>query len=157
MRVLGLEKVEIDGIDKTILNSLMDDARMPISRIAKEVGVSTTAIHQRIKKMEKAGLILGAKTIINTELLGYYTTAFLGIYVDKSSNFKRVVEQFSKIPEIIESYVITGEYTIFLKVLCRDNKHLMEVLNHYIQEIDGVERTETLISLQQQINKQIKL
>lgn len=155
MRLLDNNQVELDGIDKTILNALMNDARLPISRIAKDIGVSTTAIHQRIKKMERVGLIDGTKTFVNTEMLGYSTTAFIGIYLDRSGNYASVLQDFEKIPEIVESYFITGDYTIFIKILCKDNKHLMDVLNHAIQEINGVVRTETFISLQQQIGRQI--
>jgi Lrp/AsnC family transcriptional regulator, regulator for asnA, asnC and gidA len=157
MRITDNGAVELDGIDKIILNALMDDAKTPVTKIAKEVGVSSTAIHQRIKKLETSNLIDSTKTYINPKKLGYNTMSFIGIFLDKSSNYKAVISALEKIPEVIESYYTTGNYSIFIKVFCKNNEHLMQILNHKIQEIEGIVRTETFISLDQSINRQIKL
>lgn len=157
MRITDSGSVELDGIDKIILNSLMEDAKTPVAKIAKEVGISSTAIHQRIKKLETSNLIDSTKTYINPKKLGYNTISFIGIYLDKSSNYKEVISALKKIHEVVESYYTTGNYAIFIKVYCRDNEHLMQILNHKIQEISGIIRTETFISLEQSIQRQIKL
>lgn len=151
------EKVNIDGIDKIILNHLMDDARKPILEIARNLGISGAAIHQRLRKLEKAGLIEGSKLVINPRVLGYTTLAFVGVYLDKAVSNPSAVKKLKEIPEVLECHYTTGNWSIFLKILCRDNEHLMNVLNKNIQAIEGVSRTETFISLDQQIQRQIKV
>lgn len=151
------EKVSIDGIDKIILNYLMEDARKPILEIARKIGISGAAIHQRLRKLEKAGLIEGTKLIINPRILGYTTMAFVGVYLDKAVSNPQAVKKLKDIPEVIECHYTTGNWSIFLKILCKDNEHLMNVLNKDIQAIEGVSRTETFISLNQQIKRQLKV
>ncbi|MDW5287277.1 Lrp/AsnC ligand binding domain-containing protein [Formosa sp. PL04] len=151
------QNIEIDGIDKEILRALMHDARTPILEIARGVGISGAAIHQRLRKLEKSGLISGSKFTINPKILGYTTMAFIGIYLDKAMSNPEAVKQLKKIPEVIECHYTTGNWSIFIKILCRDNEHLMQLLNKDIQSISGVSRTETFISLQQQIDRQIPI
>lgn len=151
------ENVKLDGIDKTILNFLMQDAKKPILEIAKNIGITGAAVHQRLRKLEKSGLIEGSKMILDARLLGYKTMAFVGVYLDKAVSNPQAVAQLKDIPEVIECHYTTGNWSIFLKILCRDNEHLMHVLNKNIQAIEGVSRTETFISLNQQINRQIKI
>ncbi len=151
------DSVQLDGIDKTILNFLMKDAKKPILEIAKNIGITGAAVHQRLRKLEKSGLIEGSKMMLDARLLGYKTMAFVGVYLDKAVSNPQAVKQLSEIPEVIECHYTTGNWSIFLKILCRDNEHLMNVLNKNIQAIDGVSRTETFISLNQQIDRQIKI
>lgn len=147
----------IDGIDKKILRTLMEDARTPILEIARGVGISGAAIHQRLRKLEKSGLLAGSKFIVNPKILGYTTMAFVGVYLDKAVSNPEAVKQLKRIPEVIECHYTTGNWSIFIKILSKDNEHLMHVLNTQIQSISGVSRTETFISLQQQIDRQIKI
>jgi len=147
----------IDGIDKQILRSLMEDARTPILEIARNVGISGAAIHQRLRKLENSALIAGSKFVINPKVLGYTTMAFVGIFLDKAMNNPDAVKQLQKIPEVLECHYTTGNWSILIKILCKDNEHLMHVLNKEIQTIEGVSRTETFISLDQQIDRQIKI
>lgn len=149
--------VEIDGIDKEILRALMDDARKPILQIANKIGISGAAIHQRLKKLEHAGVISGSKFIVSNKVLGYNTMAFVGIYLDKAARNPETVRELKKIPEVLECHYTTGNWSILIKIICRDNEHLMQLLNKKIQAIDGVSRTETFISLDQQIDRQIQL
>lgn len=151
------QNVRIDGIDKKILRALMEDARTPVLEIARSVGVSGAAIHQRLRKLEKAKLIAGSKFIINPKVLGYTTMAFVGIFLDKAMNNPDAVKQLKKIPEVLECHYTTGNWSILIKILCKDNEHLMHVLNKDIQTISGVSRTETFISLDQQLDRQIKI
>ncbi len=150
-------EITIDGIDKTILRALMSDARTPVLEIAREVGISGAAIHQRLRKLEKSGIISGSKFVINPKVLGYTTMAFIGIYLDKAMSNPEAVKQLQKIPEVLECHYTTGNWSIFIKILCKDNEHLMHLLNKDIQSISGVSRTETFISLNQQIDRQIKI
>ena len=156
MKVVN-QNVQIDGIDKKILRALMADARTPILEIARNVGVSGAAIHQRLRKLEKSGLLAGSKFVINPRILGYTTMAFVGIFLDKAANNPEAVKQLKRIPEVLECHYTTGDWSILIKVLCKDNEHLMHILNREIQSISGVSRTETFISLQQQIDRQIKI
>jgi len=156
MKVIN-QNIHIDGIDKKILRTLMEDARTPILEIARNVGISGAAIHQRLRKLEKSGLIAGSKFVINPKVLGYTTMAYIGVYLDKAMSNPEAVKQLSKIPEVLECHYTTGNWSIFIKILCKDNEHLMHVLNKDIQSISGVSRTETFISLAQQIDRQIKI
>lgn len=135
----------------------MEDARKPILEIARNIGISGAAIHQRLRKLESSGLIAGSKFVINPKILGYSTMAYIGIYLDKAMANPRAVRQLEEIPEVLECHYTTGNWSILIKVLCRDNEHLMQVLNKKIQQIDGVSRTETFISLNQQIDRQIQV
>lgn len=150
-------QIEIDGIDKEILRDLMEDARKPILQIANKIGISGAAIHQRLKNLEQAGVISGSKFVIDAKVLGYSTMAFVGIYLDKAISNPDAVKELKKIPEVLECHYTTGNWSILIKIICKDNEHLMQLLNKKIQAINGVSRTETFISLQQQIDRQIQL
>jgi len=151
------QTVIIDGIDKVILKTLMQDARTPILTIAKITGISGAAVHQRLKKLEKGEVISGSQIIINPKILGFKTVAFIGVFLDKAMRNPEAVNQLKNIPEVIECHYTTGNWSIFVKLLCKDNEHLMELLSEKIQSVEGVSRTETFISLQQQLNRQITL
>ena len=153
----GNNLFELDGIDKKILRHLMEDARIPILEIARKIGISGAAIHQRLRKLEASKVISGSKFIINPKVLGYTTMAYIGIYLDRAMSNPRAVAALEKIPEVLECHYTTGNWSILINVLCKDNEHLMQVLNKKIQQIDGVSRTETFISLNQQINRQITI
>jgi Lrp/AsnC family transcriptional regulator for asnA, asnC and gidA len=156
MKVNQLQ-IEIDGIDKEILRDLMQDARKPILQIANKIGISGAAIHQRLKKLEQAGVISGSKFVVDVKVLGYSTMAFVGVYLDKAMSNPEAVKELKKIPEVLECHYTTGNWSIFIKIICKDNEHLMQLLNNKIQAIKGVSRTETFISLDQQIDRQIQL
>jgi len=152
-----IKKLKIDGIDKIIIKRLVADARTPILSIAREVGVSGAAIHQRLRKLESSNLIDGYKLVLNSKALGYTTTAFVGVFLDSSSLYSSAIKRLKEIPEVVESHYTTGNYAIFIKILCKNNEDLMNILNKEVQRIKGVSRTETFISLDQQIDRQIKV
>ena len=149
--------VKLDGIDKKILKMLMENSRRPILEIAKNIGISGAAIHQRLRKLEKQNLIIGSSIKVNTKILGYTTMAFIGIFLDRATNNKTVVNQLKEIKEILECHYTTGDWSVLAKLICKDNEDLMKILTKKIQTIKGVARTETYISLEQQINRQITL
>ena len=149
--------MKIDGIDKIIIKRLVKDARTPVLSIAREVGISGAAIHQRLRKLEKSDLIDGYRMIINSKSLGYTTTAFIGVFLDSSNQYSSAIKRLKEIPEVVESHYTTGNYAVFIKILCKNNEHLMHLLNKDIQNIKGVSRTETFISLDQQIDRQIHI
>ena len=108
-----------------------------------------------MKQMEEAGIVVGAALIVDYNKLGYDVSAFLGIFLEKSSYYDEVAENLKNIPEVVEAYYTTGIYSIFTKVICRDTAHLKEVLHDKIQKINGIQRTETFITLQESINRPI--
>ena len=156
MKIIN-EQISIDGIDKIILRALMEDARRPVLEIARKVGISGAAIHQRLRKLEVSGLISGSRVIIDPKILGYKTMAFVGIFLDRAMSNPKAVKQLKDIPEVIECHYTTGNWSILIKILCQNNEDLMHLLNKKIQAIEGVSRTETFISLDQQIDRQIQI
>lgn len=149
--------IKIDGIDKIIIKRLVEDARTPVLGIAREVGISGAAIHQRLRKLEDSDLMLGSKLILNPKALGYTTTAYVGIFLESASLYSSAIKRLREIPEVVECHYTTGNWSIFVKILARDNEDLMNILNKEVQRINGVARTETFISLDQQINRQINI
>ena len=150
-------KYQIDNIDRGILSELMINAKVPYTEIAKKLIVSAGTIHVRMKKMEEAGIVKNSRLHINYELLGFDLTAFLGIYLEKGSTYTDVIQQLNLIPEIVEAHYTTGVYSIFAKIRCKNTKHMRQILNEEIQSIKGIQRTETIISLEQSIDKHIIL
>ena len=149
--------LKLDGIDKEIVRMLMTNSRRPILEIAKKIGVSGAAIHQRLRKLEKQNLIHSSSIKINSKILGFTTMAYIGIFLDRATNNKIVVNKLKEIPEILECHYTTGDWSMLTKLLCRDNEDLMKILTKKIQTIKGVSRTETYISLEQQIDRQISI
>ena len=148
---------EIDKLDREILGILMKDAKVPYTDIAKRLIVSPGTIHVRMKRMERLGIVRGATLILDPARIGYDMTSFVGIYLVKGSAYSEVIKEIDKIPEIIEAHFTTGEYSIFIKVVCRNTEHLREVINDQLQPINGISRTETIISLGESIKKQVPI
>ncbi len=148
---------KIDKLDKQILEIISTNARMPFKDVAAECGVSRAAIHQRVQRLIDIGVIIGSGYHVNPGSLGYATCTFVGIKLERGAMYRQVCEEFQKIPEIVECHFTTGPYTMLIKLYARDNAHLMELLNSRIQEIPGVISTETLISLDQGIRKEVPI
>ncbi|RMF20934.1 MAG: winged helix-turn-helix transcriptional regulator [Bacteroidetes bacterium] len=148
---------EIDKLDRQILSILMKDANKPYTEVARQLFVSGGTIHVRMKKLREMGVVKGANLVVDYSKLGYDICAFLGIYLDKSSLYDAVAAELEKIPEIVGAHYTTGLYNIFARVVCKDTDHLRDVLHDKIQKIDGIQRTETFISLQESINRPIDL
>lgn len=151
------KNLEIDNTDLRILALLMENAGLPYTEIGKRVFVSGGTVHVRMKKMEQMGIVKGSQLIIDPAKLGWDISAFLGIYLDKSSLYESVAEQLERIPEVVNIHYTTGNYSIFAKIVCRDTEHLREVLHDKIQKVQGIQRTETFISLEERINRSIPL
>ena len=148
---------DIDVLDRKILTVLMNDAVVPYTEIAKQLDVSAGTIHVRMKKLLELGVVKGSQLIIDPVVIGYDICAFIGIFLDKGSAYSDVRKQMMNIQEIVDLQYTTGVYSIFAKVLCRDTNHLREVLNEKIQPIQGIQRTETFIALEQGFARQINI
>ena len=146
---------DIDKLDRQILSILMKDAKMPYTDIAKKLYVSGGTVHVRMRKMEEMGIVKQANLMVNHDHLGYDISAFIGIYLDKSSLYKEVIGALKLIPEVVAAHYTTGNYSIFLRIICKDTEHLREVLSEKIQGISGIQRTETFISLEENISRPI--
>ena len=151
------KNLEIDKLDYQILAQLMEDASTPYTEIAKKLNVSGGTVHVRMKKLQDMGIVKGSSLVINYSKLGYDITAFLGIYLEKSSFYDQAALELQKIPEVVNVHYTTGNYSMFVKIICRDTQHLREVLHDKIQNVIGISRTETIISLQESMNRNIKL
>lgn len=151
------QNLEIDNLDVQILTQLMNDATKPYTEIAKELIVSGGTVHVRMKKLSDMGIIKGSHLIIDAKKAGYDITAFLGIYLEKGSLYNDALEQLSNIKEVVELHYTTGTYSMFAKITCKDTAHLREILNEKIQAVKGIQRTETIISLEESIKRQIEL
>ncbi len=147
--------IQIDSLDRKILSILTKDARTPFLEVARECNVSGAAIHQRVQRLIRLGVISGSQFILEPKKLGYHTCAYIGIFLENASLFKDVSEKLIKIPEIIQCHYTTGQYSMFIKVYTRDNEHLKDILADKIQAINGISRTETFISLDVLVNRQL--
>ena len=150
---MEVKSQDIDQVDMKILALLMTDAKMPYTEIGKKVFVSGGTVHVRMRKMEQMGIVKGSQLILDTAKMGWDISAFLGIYLDKSSLFEEVALQIEQIPEVVNIHYTTGIYSMFAKILCKDTKHLREVLHDKIQKVSGIQRTETFISLEERVNR----
>ncbi|PJJ54980.1 MULTISPECIES: AsnC family transcriptional regulator [Hymenobacter] len=148
---------ELDDTDRKILALLIEDAKIPYTEIARKVHVSGGTVHVRMARLEELGIVKGATLKIDYQKLGYGVSAFLGIYLLKSSVYASVVEQLREIPEVVSIHFTTGAYGVFARLVCRDTQHLRDVLHDRVQLIEGIERTETLISLEETMNRAIQL
>lgn len=152
-----MAKYNVDTIDQKILMHLISNARMPFLEIARECGISGAAIHQRVKKLEEAGIITGSRLEIDPKALGNDVCAYVGIQISQSNFYNSVIESLKLIPEIVECHFITGKYSIFVKLYCRNNEHLLNVIINIIQEISGISQTETFLSLDQAFERQVNV
>ncbi len=148
---------EIDNIDLKILNLLKKNAKMAYTEIAKKVYVSGGTVHVRMKKMEQMGIVTKTTLKLDYTKLGYDITCFLGIFLQKSSLYDSVVEQLKEIPEIVKIHYTTGNYNIFIKIYCKDTNHLKDILHDKIQKVEGIESTETFLSLEESMSRPLYL
>ena len=148
---------EIDNTDLQILNLLMENAFMPYTEVGKKLFISPGTVHVRMNKMEKLGIVKNPQLQIDLTKMGMDVTAFIGVYLIRSDMYDKVVTQLKKIDEIISCNYTTGNYSLFLKIVCRDTQHLREVLHDKLQKVEGISRTETLISLEESFSRQIKI
>lgn len=147
--------LNIDKLDLQIIQEMMEGADISYAELGKKLFVSGGTIHIRMKKLEEAGIIGGKKLNVNLKKLGFTITAFIGIFLEKSSLYEEVAKELEKIPEIIRLNYTTGNYSMYIEVVCRDINELRNILHDGLQKIRGIERTETLISLSESFNRNV--
>ena len=150
-----MNKISIDAIDRKILKFLIKNARMPFLEIARECGISGAAIHQRIKKLNDSGVILGSRLMVDPRSLGFDVCAFIGIRLRDPMQSAETVEQLRQVSEIVECHYVTGEYNLLIKLYCIDNQHLMTTIFDRILRIKGVSTTQTYISMNEVFQRQV--
>ena len=152
-----MAKANLDAIDRKILRFLINNARMPFLEIARACGISGAAIHQRIRKLEEAKVILGSRMVIDHKMLGFDVCAHIRITMKDPQLLQKTVELLKEVPEIVECHFITGNGNILIKLYCVDNEHLMHTIFNSILRIQGVASTETSLSLQELFQRQIDI
>lgn len=145
-----------DTLDNQILEALMKDARTPFAELAKRFSVSAGTIHVRVEKMKQAGIITGAQITVNPKALGYDVCCFIGINLKQAGDYPSAIAKLNALEEVVEAYYTTGNYSVFIKVMCQSIESLQHVLINRIQSIDEIQSTETLISLQNPITRAVK-
>lgn len=150
-------RFNVDKLDLKIIQEMLENAETPYAELGKKLFVSGGTIHVRIKKLEELGVIKGKKLKVNIGVLGYDITAFVGIFLEKSSLYDVVAKELEKIPEIIRLNYTTGNYSMYLEIVCKDISQLRSVLHDGLQKIKGIERTETLISLTESFNRSVRV
>ncbi|BDS13591.1 Lrp/AsnC ligand binding domain-containing protein [Aureispira anguillae] len=149
--------MNLDHIDKQILNILMQDATTTAVEVAKQVHVSPGTVHVRMKNLRQAGVVQGTMLKVDYSMLGLNMVAFVGIYLERSSQYTEVVLRLQQIPEIVMVHYTTGPYSIFAQIVCKDSQDLHEILQHHVQGIKGVQRTESFISLEESIHRPVDI
>ena len=145
--------MKLDKTDLSIISMMLEDAKTSYADIGKELHVSGGTVHVRLKKLSEMGVITGSKLKVDYTKLGYDVIAFVGIFLEKSQYYSQVIDSLDQIPEVISAHYTTGNYSIFARLICRDTDHLREVLSTKVQQIEGIQRTETFISLDESINR----
>lgn len=146
----------LDLLDKKILRLIAEDARIPFLEVARSCNVSGAAIHQRIQKLTNLGILKGSRFIIDPEKVGYETCAYIGLYLQNPAKFDDVVDELRKIPEVVECHYTTGGFDMFIKIYARNNHHLLNVIHDKLQPL-GLSRSETVISFNAAINRQVPI
>ena len=150
-------KLNLDKLDLQIISAMMEDAGISYADLGKNLSVSGGTIHVRIKKLQESGIVKGTRLNVELKELGYDITAFVGIYLEKSSLYDTVAKELKRIPEIVRLNYTTGNYSMFIEIVCRDITQLRHVLHDELQKIKGIERTETLISLEESFNRNVQV
>lgn len=148
-------KLNLDKLDLQIIEAMMENAEISYAELGKKLFVSGGTIHVRIKKLQEVNIVKGTRLNVDLKLLGYDITAFVGVYLEKSSLYDNVARDVMKIPEIVRLNYITGSYSMFLEIVCKDISQLRFVLHEQIQKIKGIDRTETFISLEEGFNRNV--
>ncbi|NBR55610.1 MAG: winged helix-turn-helix transcriptional regulator [Chitinophagia bacterium] len=147
----------LDKLDLQIIQAMMEDAEVSYADLGKQFFVSGGTIHVRIKKLEELGIVKGKRLAVDLKVLGYDIIAFIGIYLEKSSMYDNVAQALKNIPQVVRVNYTTGNYSMFVEIVCKDMQQLRFVLHDELQNIKGIERTETLISLEESFSRNVKI
>lgn len=148
-------KLHLDKLDYQIIQEMMVNAEVSYADLGKKLFVSGGTIHVRIKKLEDSGIVQGRRLAVDLKALGYDVVAFIGIYLEKSSMYDAVAKELKKIPQVVRVNYTTGNYGMFIEIVCKDIQQLRFVLHDELQKIKGIDRTETIISLEESFSRNV--
>ncbi len=148
-------KLNLDKLDFQIIQEMMENAEISYADLGKKLFVSGGTIHVRIKKLEELKVVKGKRLSVDLKSLGYDVIAFIGVYLEKSSLYDSVAKELKKIPQIVRLNYTTGNYSMFAEIVCKDIQELRFVLHDELQKIKGIERTETFISLEESLDRNV--
>lgn len=151
-----MKALNLDSLDEQILQMIASNARIPFLEVARACRVSGAAIHQRIQKLVKLGVLKGSQYILDPEKIGYDTCAYMGLFLKDPSDFDRVVAALEQIPEVVECHYTTGDYDMFIKIYARNNNHMLSIIHDKLQPL-GLQRTETIISFHEAFSRQMPI
>ena len=146
----------LDELDEKILKLIVDNARIPFLEVARECNVSGAAIHQRVQKLTKAGVLKGSEFIVDVEKIGYSTCAYIGLFLSQADSYTEIVEALKKVPQVVECYYTTGKYDLLIKVYAQNNHDLLKFIQESIMPL-GLVRTETLVCLKESIKRKLPI
>lgn len=150
------QKFKLDDVDHQILDMLIDNTRIPFTDIAKKLLISAGTVHVRVRKMEEAGLIKGSSLILDYNKLGYSFIAYVGIFLQNTSQIKFVIQRINEIPNVTVAHITTGKFNIYAKIRAKSTQDA-KVIIFKLDDIEGVNRTESMISLEESINDKKRL
>jgi Lrp/AsnC family transcriptional regulator for asnA, asnC and gidA len=151
-----MARFRLDEVDHQILDILIDNTRTPFTDIAKKLSISAGTVHVRVKKMEEAGIIIGSSLTLDYKKLGYAFIAYVGVFLNKTSQTKFVLERINEIPFVTVAHVTTGKFNVFCKVRAKNTEHAKQII-FMLDDIEGVYRTETMISMEESLNDKKRL
>ncbi|MFD2541572.1 Lrp/AsnC family transcriptional regulator [Lacinutrix gracilariae] len=151
-----MAKFKLDEIDHQILDMLIENTRVPFTDIAKKLLISAGTVHVRVKKMEDAGIIKGSSLTLDYKKLGYSFIAYVGVFLKNTSQTKFVLERINEISNVTVAHITTGKFNIFCKIRAKNTEHAKDII-FKLDDIEGIYRTETMISLEESINDKKRL
>lgn len=151
------ENEHLDYINKQIVKRLAEDGKIPFSELAKELKISNSLVHQRVNKLIEADIIQGYSVKLNAKNLGYKTITYTGIVTKDAKYSYSIAEKLKTFPEVLECHWVSGKYTLFVKIVAKDNEDLRTIVYDRIHKIEGVGSTESFISFGEAFEKNISL
>lgn len=151
-----MENNQLDEMDEIILRMLSENARVSFLEVARACGVSGTAIHQRVARLNAMGVLQGTEYKIDPTKIGYETCAYIGLYLKEGVSFDKVVETLNQIPEVVECHCTNESFDFFIKVHAHNNDHLLAIIHEKLNPI-GLSHSKIIISFRQIIKKQLAI
>jgi len=148
----GNEAFEPDTIDLQIISVLQEHGRIPLAKLAEQVGLSAPAVIERVKKLEDSEVITGYHAAVDALKLGKDVTAFIGVLIGHPRPIGLFEETVALLDDVLECHHVTGEHTVLLKVKTHNTASLEQLIRS-IRLIDGVTRTETMVVLSTQTER----
>ena len=139
--------LDLDAIDRRILSLLQDDAKISQAKVATAVGLTAPSVNERIRKLERNGVIRGYVALLDERKLGLDITAFVEIFIEHPKFETGFIEAVKTLDEVLECHHITGEFSLLLKVRVEDMAAFRRLLIEKLNTVRGVRQTRTLMVL----------